>query len=267
VPFTVYEAAARFDAIGAGIGMGPNALKCMELMDEKFARLYDEIKVGNGSPERVHEQFSVLGAEEGFGTKTGWNGGFVGHPKFTRSSAHRKALLKVMQSLVPEGTVKFSKRVVKIEQAKGTKTKVEFLDGEVIEVDAVIGCDGIKGMTRRVVLGSRFPEEVAPKYAHTFSYRGIASMEDAKKICGSYALDAKWFMIEEKGWAMYPISKGTEVNIVAFIHDRNEWEGEPVIKEVPREEMLASFEEFDPRLRAMLEVSLGRKRAFSQPKP
>ena len=39
VDCTIYEAAPRFDAVGAGIGLGPNALKAMELMDEKFAKL------------------------------------------------------------------------------------------------------------------------------------------------------------------------------------------------------------------------------------
>jgi len=106
------------------------------------------------------------------------------------------------------------------------------------------------------VLQDRWPEEVPAKYAHTYSYRGIAPMEDAKRIMGDYALDAKWFMTENKGWAMYPISRGTEVNIVGFIHDKDEWKGEAIVTEVPREDMLAEFEGFDDRLKEMLQVRL-----------
>ncbi|KAG9248599.1 putative salicylate hydroxylase [Calycina marina] len=257
VPVTIYEGAAKFDSVGAGIGLGPNALKAMALMDETFAKLYDEIKVGNLDPKRKNEQFEALGAEEGLGEATGWYGGHIGDPKFTRSSAHRKSLLGVMKSLIPEGTVKFNKRVTHISQPReGKGVYLEFHDGEIIKVDTVVGCDGIKGMSRRAVLGSRYPEEVASKYAKMYVYRGIAPIEEAKAIIGSVAENAKWFMAPRRGWAMYPISDGREANIVAFIQDINPWVGEQVARECPREEMLAEFTKFDHRLQKLAELYL-----------
>jgi len=227
----------------------------MAMMDETFAKKYEEIMVGNMDPKRQNEQFEALGAEEGLGTATGWNGGHIGDPKFTRSSAHRKALLDIMKSLIPEETVKFSKRVKSIEQPReGKGVFLEFHDGEIIKVDAVIGCDGIKGMSRRAVLGSRYPEEVASKYAHMFVYRGIAPMEEAKAIIGEHAENAKWFMAPHRGWAMYPISNGREVNIVAFIQDKNAWEGEQAARQCSQEDMLSEFTEFDQRLRKLAEL-------------
>lgn len=257
VPVTIYEAATKFDAVGAGIGLGPNALKAMELMDPKFARLYDEIKVGNSSPERQHEQIEILSTEEGFGSKWGWTGGSVGHEDFERSSAHRKALLEIMKGLIPEGSVKFNKRVVEVLQRIGTSgVELLFADGKKVVADSVVGCDGIKGMTRGVVLGERWPEEVRAKYCNTYVYRGIAPMEDAKRIIGSYAEDARWWMGKGTGWAMYPISQGREANIVAFMQDKNAWSGEQAAKEVTREEMEAEFADFDNRLKGLLVVSL-----------
>ncbi|KAE9368316.1 putative salicylate hydroxylase [Stipitochalara longipes BDJ] len=251
---TIYEAAPKFDAVGAGIGLGPNALKAMELMDPTFAKMYDEIKVGNTSKKRQHEQIEILGAEEGFGKNRGWEGGSVGHERFERSSAHRKALLEVMKTLVPEGTVRFGKRIVEIGQGRGDrKVEMRFEDGETVVVDALVGCDGIKGMTRRAVLHERYPEEVAAKYTHTYVYRGIAPMEDARAIMGEYAEDARWWMMEEKGWAMYPISQGREANIVAFMMDKKPWVGEQASREVSREEMLAEFVEYDKRLQRLLD--------------
>lgn len=255
VKCTIFEAASHFDAIGAGIGLGPNALKAMELMDENFARLYNEVKVGNTSPERIHEQFEILGAEEGFGTKTGWHGGSVSHPNFERSSAHRKALLDVMKSLIPEETVKFNKRVVAVDQSSLLeKVSLKFSDSSMSDFDAVVGCDGIKGMTRRVVLESRYPEEVLAKYCNTYVHRGIAPMAEATAILGHYASDARWYMMERKGWAMHPITKGQEVNFVAFMHDESEWQGERAAREVPRDVMLAEFGGFDGRLQRLLKV-------------
>lgn len=257
VPCIIYEAAAKFDAFGAGIGLGPNALRAMELMDENFAKMYDEVKVGNTSPERVHEQIEILGIHEGFGITSDWHGGSVGHPRFERSSAHRKALLGIMKSLIAEGTVRFNKRVSRLIQEPGPRVAIHFQDGEVVEADIVVGCDGIKGMSRSAVLGSRYPEEVAAKYNHTYVYRDIAPMEEAKKRFGCYAQDARWWMGKGKGRTIYPISKGTEVNIVTFMHDANEWTGQQATKEVTREEMLSEFTEFDHRVQAMLHVSPG----------
>jgi salicylate hydroxylase len=191
IPCTIYEAAPKFDAVGAGIGLGPNALKAMALMDSKFAKLYDEIKVGNTSPERRNEQIEILGAWEGFGDVRG----SVGDPKFERSSAHRKALLEVMKSLIPEGTVKFCKRVkTATQEASGRKVELVFEDSETVFVDAVVGCDGIKGISRSWVLGKDYPDEVSAKYCHQYVYRGITSMENAKSIIGHYAADARWYV-------------------------------------------------------------------------
>jgi salicylate hydroxylase len=243
--------------VGAGIGLGPNALKAMEMMDPTFARMYDEIKVGNKSPERQHEQIEILGAEEGFGKLRGWEGGSVGHRKFERSSAHRKALLEVIKTLVPEGTFRIGKRVVDVRQVE-KRVEMRFENGETVVVDALVGCDGIKGMTRWVVLEERYPEEVAAKYANTYVYRGIAPMEEARKIMGPYAEDARWWMMEGKGWAMYPISEGREANIAAFIMDRKPWIGEQASREVSREEMLEEFVGYDKRLQRLLEVSCGQ---------
>ncbi|PGG99241.1 hypothetical protein AJ79_08633 [Helicocarpus griseus UAMH5409] len=259
VPCKIYEAAPRFDAVGAGIGMGPNSLRAMELMDEEFAKMYDEIKVGNGFPEKLHEQFEMLSAEQGFGSLNGWHGGSVSHPKFERSSAHRKALLEVMKSLIPKGTVNFNKKVLRVDQTEGKKVYLTFCDGEILGFDAVIGCDGIKGLTRGVVLAKRYPEEIAAKYCNTYVYRHICTMKEAKRILGPYAENAKWYMREGRGCVTYPISKGEEVNIVVFMRDEKPWKGEQAAVEVSREEMLSDFKGFDQRLVMLLDNTQNTK--------
>ncbi|QSS61061.1 mannitol 1-phosphate dehydrogenase [Histoplasma capsulatum] len=92
--YTIYEAAPQFHAVGAGIGMGPNALRAMELMDAGFAEMY-------------------VRPDQGV-----W-GGSVSHWDFERSSAHRQALLEVMSALVPDGTVQFNRWVMRVEHVEG----------------------------------------------------------------------------------------------------------------------------------------------------
>ncbi|EQL28060.1 hypothetical protein BDFG_09156 [Blastomyces dermatitidis ATCC 26199] len=254
VSYKIYEAALQFDAIGAGIGMGPNALRAMELMDAHFAKMYDKIKVGNACHDRLHEQFEILSVAQGFGAVDGWRGGSVSHPNFERSSAHRKALLEVMSTLIPEGTVEFGKRVVHVEQVEGKKqVYLTFSNGDALAVDAVLGCDGIKGITRGVVLERGYPEEIVARYCNTYVYRCIVPMQEAKRILGSYAENAKWYMGEGRGCVIYPISKGEEVNVVVFIQDERSWGREQTAIQVSRDEMLSDFDGFDQRLIELLD--------------
>ncbi|OJD24053.1 hypothetical protein ACJ73_04592 [Blastomyces percursus] len=230
VSYKIYEAALQFDAVGVGSGMGPNALRAMELMDADFAKMYDKIKVGNACRDRLHEQFEIL---KGFGAVDGWRGGSVSHPNFERSSAHRKALLEVMSTLIPEGTVEFSKQVVRVDQHVEGKKQVylTFSDGNTLAVDAVVGCDGIKRIIRGVVLEGGYPEQIVATYCNTYVYRCIVPMQEAKQILGSYA---------------------EEANVVVFIRDERPWGREQAAIQVSRDEMLSDFDGFDQRLIELL---------------
>lgn len=254
VPCTIYEAGDAFSAIGAGIGLGPNALAAMDLIDPSFRSQYDAVKTTNEREEFRHSVFDALYAEEGFGTKRGWTRGLVGAPYFERSSGHRKELLEIMKSFIPTGTVRFSKRVAEMEQVNG-KVVLRFADGEQISVDAVIGADGVRGISRQAVLGSLAPELVAPKYTGKYAYRGIVPMKEAKEILGEHGGDAKMFMASGRTVAVYPISKGTQVNFVFFVKDPNgAWGGESdARKPCSREQMLADFEDLDSRLKRVLD--------------
>lgn len=254
IPFTVYEAASEFSPVGAGIGLGPNALNAIDMLNPRFRSLYESAKTENERPKFEHSVFDALYAEEGleFGEKIGWKRGSVGAPYFTRSSAHRRDLLNIMKSLIPEDIVKFGKRAESIVQF-GDKVRVIFQDNEEILVDVLIGCDGVKGMTRRAVLGGIAPEEVPAKYCNMYIYRGIISMTDAKEILGKHAGDAKWFMAKGKGLAIYPISKGKEENFVFFVEDLGPWKGPQEAIQCPKEDMISDLASFDRRLLKLLD--------------
>lgn len=252
VSCTVYEAATEFSAIGAGIGLGPNSLQAMDLIDPRFRMKYDDVKTGNERPEFENCIYDALYAEQDFGERRGWTRGVAGASYFTRSSAHRKDLLKIVESFIPEGTIRFSKRASEVRQNGGSVT-VQFQDGEAITADAVIGCDGVKGITRRVVLESIAPEPVSPEYTGTYIYRGILPMTNCKDILGKHGGDAKWFMAKDKGVVIYPISKGTEANFVFFISDPAPWTHESNAIACSKEEMVADLEGFDLRLVKLLE--------------
>ncbi|KAF2137737.1 uncharacterized protein K452DRAFT_98000 [Aplosporella prunicola CBS 121167] len=251
---TIYEAADAFSTLGAGIGFGPNTLNAISLIDERFREQYNKVKTENERPEFEHSIFDALYAEDGFGEKRGWTSGFVGAPYFTRSSAHRKDLLEIMTSFIPSETVRFGKRAITIEEVED-KVKIVFEDGEVVFADAVVGCDGVKGITREAVLGAIAPEEVPLKYLGMYCYRGIIPMDKAKEILGKHAGDAKWFLVKGRGMVLYPISRGKEENFVFFVKDDEPWtQGDSAVP-CTKDDMIKDFAEFDPRLQKLLDWS------------
>ncbi|KAJ4414332.1 hypothetical protein N0V82_008002 [Gnomoniopsis sp. IMI 355080] len=250
----IYESSERFSTIGAGIGLGPNSLAAMDLLDPAFRAKYDSVKTSNEDEEFRHSIFDALYAEEGLGEKRNWLRGLIGAPYFERSSAHRKDLLDIMVEFIPNGTVEFEKKAVEVKEA-GKKVVVLFADGEQISVDAVIGADGIRGISRRAVLGALAPDLLSPKYTGTYAYRGILPMKEAKNILGSHAGNAKWFMGHGKGVVTYPISKGAQVNFVFFVMEcRDTWHEESG-SSVPcaKEQMMEDLMDVDSRLKRLLD--------------
>jgi salicylate hydroxylase len=256
VPCTVYEAGESLATVGAGIGLGSNSLAALDLIDPRLRVLYDLAKTGNERDAFKNCVFDALLAEPGLGLyrEPAWKKGIVSAPYFERSSAHRRDLLNILESFVPEGTVKFSRKLSKATQLPNGKVEVVFEQGERILVDAVIGCDGINGASRRAVLGDIAPDAVAPTYCNMYIYRGIVPMPDAKSILGEHGGDSKRFMGKRRGAVVYPIARGCDANLMFYIRNDGEWPHGSRTVPCTRQEMQKDFEGFDVRLLKLLET-------------
>ncbi|KAF3005777.1 hypothetical protein E8E13_007282 [Curvularia kusanoi] len=241
IPFTIYESAPAFSTVGAGVGLGPNALRAMDLIDRRFRDMYMKIATGNLRPEKKHVMMEAMLVEEGLGEGESWWGhGEWGAPYFERTGAHRKDLLDIMTSFIDTDSVRFNHSVVGIEEVQD-QVVLTFADGQVARHAAAVGCDGIKGSSRRAVLGARYPELVAPQYTHKYVYRTIVSIEDAKLFLGDLVTDAKMYMGRDCNLSTYPISEGRQVNVVAFKKDLDSWQHEGNTRDVDRGTMLQDF--------------------------
>ncbi|KAF1845985.1 FAD/NAD(P)-binding domain-containing protein [Cucurbitaria berberidis CBS 394.84] len=251
VPFTIYESAPQFSAVGAGVGLGPNALRAMDMIDKRFSAMYMAIATGNLKPEKKHVMMEAMRMEEGLGEGESWWGhGGWGAEYYERTGAHRKDLLDIMTSFIKKDAVRFNKRVKGMNQVDGRVT-LTFEDGSVAEHAAVVGCDGVKGFSRRMVLEDRYPECVEPQYTNKYVYRAIIPMSDAKEILGDLATDAKMYMSKGANLSTYPISEGKQINMVAFKRDTQPWTHPDFTYDVSREDMLKDFQSCNPDARLM----------------
>jgi salicylate hydroxylase len=262
VSFTLYEAAKCFSAIGAGVGLGPNAIRAMEEIQPGFTELYNKVSSGNVTPGKDHVMMDGMLVEEGLGEKRGLKPLPYGAPCYTRTSAHRKDLLDIMTQPIAPENVRFDKRVESITQnEKGAV--ITFEDGEVVTASCAIGSDGIKGISRAAVLGDRWPEQVTAKYTGKYVYRAIIPMEDAIKVLGKdvegneIAGDAKMYMGDKCIITTFPISRGTQSNMVCFRLDDQPWTYPEWTKPVTKEAMISDIAAFDvdKRLVKLLDVS------------
>jgi salicylate hydroxylase len=255
IPYTIYESAAAYATVGAGVGIGPNSLRAMDSIDERFRAEFEKVCIGNLTAGKEHVMMEAAMIEDGLGEKRGWKSTPWGSKTYRRTAAHRKDLLDIMTALIPEGSVKFNKRISGIIEADNT-VELSFEDGESAKVSAVIGCDGVKGFTRGYVLQAH-PEEIQPVYAQQYAYRAVLPLEGCRKILGDLANDARMYFGKEVNLSTYVISRGREVNVVGFVRDPLPWESAGrVTREVTREKMLADFTTHgvDERIIELLEV-------------
>ncbi|KAF8859301.1 FAD/NAD(P)-binding domain-containing protein [Acephala macrosclerotiorum] len=158
---TVYEATQRYLDIGGGLAFHGNALRALELIDPELqAEYFRRATVMNERDVEMATQVLV-------GDAVAEDGGSVllaelGRAK-GRKTVARSDLLEGLLSLVPEGVVKFGKRLVQIEERSTTDGTADgnifltFKDGTTATADVLIGCDGVHSIIRKYLLGENHP--------------------------------------------------------------------------------------------------------------
>ena len=112
-----------------------------------------------------------------------------------------------MTSFIPLETVKFSKRLAKIDQ-RADKVVLTFHDGEVVEASCLVGADGIQSVVREHVLKASHPDEAEPVFADSYCYRGVIPMAEAEEILGDLTDVAKFYFGDKRSGVTYRISGG-----------------------------------------------------------
>ena len=255
IPYTIYVSAAAYATVGAGVGTGPNALRAMDAIDERFRAEFEKVCIGNLTTGKEHVMMEAAMIEDGLGEKQGWKSTPWGSKTYRRTAAHRKDLLDIMTSLIPEDSVKFNKRINGIVEVENG-VELSFEDGDTANVSCVIGCDGVKGFTRGYVLESH-PEEIKPVYAQQYAYRAVLPIDKCRGILDDLANDARMYFGKDVNLSTYVISHGREVNVVGFVRDPLPWEpAGQVTRETSREQMLVDFTKHgvDRRVIKLLEV-------------
>jgi 6-hydroxynicotinate 3-monooxygenase len=146
---TVYEQAARFARLGAGIQISCNVMKVLRAFGLESAlrgtsfypRSWNNRDYDTGAI-RFEMMFGEA-AEERYGA-----------PYLL---AHRGDLHAALASVVPESDLRLDHRLVALEQRGDGGMRLRFANGAIAEADAVIGADGVHSLVKDILFGKEVP--------------------------------------------------------------------------------------------------------------
>ncbi|KAI5449288.1 hypothetical protein NCC49_005150 [Naganishia albida] len=238
----LFEQAPKFSEIGAGIAIGGNSFRALQMMGlgEDYAKVADV-----APPNHVWFDFVAWDNREKIGAP-------VSKPPYT--NVHRAKFLDEMLRHLPESVrVHFGARLSFIEnfqeppsaseegddrtdrqgkkRTEGVRLHIEKpsrdahpdypAEPTVFECDICIGCDGVKSAVRKALdLGGTV------RYTGTYAYRGLLPMDKAVELCGEDVRLPKMWCGDQKHILTFPIDGGATLNMVAFVSDRSKPEDE-----------------------------------------
>jgi salicylate hydroxylase len=233
----VFEQAAQFREIGAGIQLGPNAfhvfgkLGIMEAITRIAAFPEALIVMDSLSGEEVTR--IPVGPE--FRARFGYPYGLI-----HRADLH-SVLLEACQKS-PLVTLSASRQVLDVED-RGDRVAVRLSAGESLHGAALIGADGLWSTVRAFVVG-----DGKPRISGHIAYRAVMPTSE---VPAPNRRNAMMIWVGPKTHLVhYPLRRGELFNLVAVFHSDRYEEGWNTYGEV--DELNARFEGTQPEVRAML---------------
>jgi len=238
----LYERSARLEEVGAGIQVGPNAVKVLRALG-----LEDELRRNAFEPTNMvslkWDDASLRHREPLKATAAAT----YGAPYMT---AHRAELHGLLRAALPERIIHLGANCVGAATVNGTAV-ARFADGSDVEGDAVIGADGIRSAIRAQLFGAD-----QPRFTEMMCWRAMVPMACVPTRIGP-ARSVKLEHGEYFGWIgpnghviCYPIGNGDTLNIFAG-HVTDQWVEESWSVASSRDELLAAYEGWNEALLGM----------------
>jgi salicylate hydroxylase len=200
----VYEQAAEFTEVGAGVSLGPNALTLLRRLG-------------------LEQELDAIAARpSGYEMRRGRDGKvlFETHSsgplrEMKPLTMHRGHLLKVLEGSVPPERLHPGRRCTRVEEREGQVT-VSFDDGSTAGADVVVGADGIHSTVRSMYYDD------TPVFSGTIAYRGLIPMDRLPFLNEERHHLTFWFG-PRRHLLTFPVARGLVMNAVAFVPADDGW--------------------------------------------
>jgi salicylate hydroxylase len=231
----VFEQAARISEVGAGIQVSPNASRVLHGLG-----LADALAAMGVRPLAFHQRRwddgrTLLRAPlgdvivEAFG--------------FPHYQTHRADLLSALVATLPPERLHVGHRLVELVQ-RGDRVEADFENGVRVEVDVLIGADGIHSFVREALFGQQ-----APHFTGCVAYRGLVPAERLRDL--GLEVTAQLWMGPGAHFIHYFVQNKRLVNFVAVI-EQDSWKRESWVDHADLSDALAAFDGWHPQVSSIL---------------
>ncbi|CCL98472.1 uncharacterized protein FIBRA_00470 [Fibroporia radiculosa] len=255
----LYESAAQLTEIGAGLSLWPRIEGILQSLG-----IDDDVKAFT-----MHNQFVSFNFRRSDQENTIAFGEENERGKFFRLMIQRSVLRKHISSSFP---IHFSKRLESYSESSTGQITLSFLDGSTETCDVLVACDGIKSVVRRTMFttlseqaehrgdpqaAAKFASYVEPVWSGSIVYRSLVKTEALQKAHPEHIAVKSPILAfgKDKHLVIYPVSKGSLLNVVAFsTNPENEgtFVPQPWVKMSSKEQLLAEYQGWDPETQALL---------------
>ncbi|OQD69111.1 hypothetical protein PENPOL_c002G08360 [Penicillium polonicum] len=253
IPVQIYEAAQTFKEIGLGISLSPAAYRAMPLIHPSIQPIYNSLVTTHAdSPgyEEYHQTWFELvwatGAQEGdilMNLKALPSG---------QTALRRADFLNALVELVPADIVHFGKRLSNlVENENGVV--LAFEDGDVVNADVVVGCDGIRSRVKECMI----PVEslrTKPVYSGMYGYRAVLEMGDMIQAVGEKRARVATIYLGHGAYALsYPIMRARLVNIGIYAMSDQDWGYDSWVRPAKKEDIERDTRDMGRYVKALVE--------------
>ncbi|KAJ7597382.1 hypothetical protein C8J56DRAFT_851542 [Mycena floridula] len=243
----VFEAAVKLGEVGAGVGLGTNALEAL-----KGLGLYEEIRKRSEEPVAFRALKFVSGME---------NHDLVyDYPRAVGKTdigmgVYRPVFIETIESLLKPGIINLNKRCLSVEIAADDRNIIHFSDGTCYEADVVVGADGVRSVVRDIVA----PGHPAA-FMNTVAYRALIPAQDLVDAQIDFTQRPICFAGIDRHLIVFPIKSGTMINVVVFDANHSIPKGSieiPLaqwVQPATQKEMVDKFEAWGPEVKRILDL-------------
>lgn len=223
----LFEQAESFSRLGAGIHIGPNAMRVFR-------------KIG------LESQLEQMGSHPDFWfSREGHTGEYLSRiplGEFARKeygaayiTIHRGDMHELQINSLKPGTVHYGKRLESLHEEDGY-VRLMFKDGSEVHADLVIGADGIHSKVRETLLGVE-----VPTYSGWVAHRALIRGENLRKFADEFEPCVKWWRPDSHMMVYYTTAKRDEYYFVTGV-PHEAWDFQGPFVDSSQEEMLSAFE-------------------------
>lgn len=231
----VYERAAAISEVGAGIQVSPNASRVLHRLG-----LADDLARMGVRPLAWHQRRwddgrTLLRADLGDAVIEAFG--------FPHYQMHRADLLGTLAGALPPERLHVGHLFVGLDD-RGERVQARFANGTTVEVDLLIGADGIHSAVREMLFG---PQD--PVFTGCAAYRGLVPAERLRHL--DLEVTAQIWMGPEAHFVHYFVASKRLVNFVAVI-EQDSWTRESWTDPGDPADAIAAFEGWHPQLHEIL---------------